>query len=585
MKPFFKTPVWNGQRRRLGRIVFLTLMGVGLPCFSQEVELAAEDKKQMDPFEAHSLGKADKSFNEKQYKSAAVEYDSFLLEFPQSRVRAYALFRKARSVDLDNKRFEAIKQYKEVLDYFPNAIHYAAAALYYMGACYLGTGNPEKAIKAWLEMTQDTDYRQHFLAAAALNNLAENARKEDKLEKAMLFYEQVVVDFRTANPESAGQAMENVLEYLMKTHPNEPKLRAFYVKAGGFERQPQQIKGDPATQVPYWAFIRRRVRHYGTQFDSAQPSNRLRFFQYWAAVMEGKFPEDDSFQIDWIDFRYAFENDQDKRAKRLDAQFAKYQKPDDYPRIIGWLTLYLGNKAKLNEYYAKLDLAKLGKGGIESLMFVLLDQKEYAMALNAFEKLPLDDRDDAARENFARSLWPHVRSGFSVTALERISNSFTDKDYGAMMLLRYYYSVGNAAAGLPLAEKLKSHPKFATETLNIMGDFYAGTQQYEKAIACYQQANNPPDTTFKIADCYFKLDKLDAAVAALREVENFFIKDAPRAAMTIAGFYQKAGVKDKEIAALRAVMKKYPQSPESSTAHQELEKLGIRIGGGVDSEK
>jgi len=554
------------------------------PVFGKEVDLADDDKKMMDPFEEHSLSKADKAFKEKQYHAAVAEYNSFILEFPQSRVRAYALFRQARSIDLDNKRFDAINKYKEVLDYFPTAIPYAAGALYYMGQCYLDTGDPENAIKAWAEMVQDKDYRKHFLAAAALNKLAENARKEKNDEKAMGFYEQVVADFRTANPQAAKTAMEKVIEYRMKTSPDEPRLRAFYTKAMGFDANPQKITGDPAGTPVYWSVIRSQVQQFGAQYDDTQANARRKYFQYWADVMENKFPDNDDFQIDYIEFRYAQENDLKKRTQRLDDQFAKHQKPGDSARIIKWLGLCMGNKAKITEYYSKLDLSKLGSTGTEQLVFALLSQKEYAMALNAFDKLTFKDMTDAAREAFARRLWEYTKAGFSVTALERISSSFTDKDYGLIVLLRYYHWVGNTTAGIPVAEQLKVSPKFSTEALTMMGDLYASSGQYEKAIASYQQANNPPDNMFKIAHCYAKMNKVDNAVSTLREVENFFAKEAPRAAMTTALYYRSAGLNDKSVAALRALMKKYPGSPESSTAHQELEKMGLKTGGGVGTE-
>lgn len=570
----------QGLRRWLIALVAACLL---MPVFGQEVNLADDDKKKMDPFEEHSLGKADKAFNEKQYRAAAAEYDSFLLEFPQSRVRAYALFRKARSIDLDNKRFDAISKYKEVLDYFPNAISYAGGALYYIGQSYMDTGDPENALKAWTEMVQDKDYRTHFLAAAALNKLAENAWKEKNFEKALGFYEQVVTDFRTSNPTAAQQAMAKVIEYRMKTSPDEPRLRTFYIKALGFDAKPQKIDGDPAGTPAYWSVIRSQVKQFGAQFDDTQASARRQFYRYWADALENKFPDNDDFQIDYIDFRYAHENNLEKRAQRLDAQFAKYQKPDDTARIIKWLNLYMGNKAKINEYYAKLDLSKLGQSGTEQLVFALLSQKEYAMALNAFDKLSFKDLTDAAREAFARRLWEYTNAGFSITALERVAGSFTDKEYGTMVLLRYYYWTGNTAAGLPLAETLKVSPKFSAEALTIMGDLYFGSRQYEKAIPCYQQANNPPTTLFKTAECYSQMGKVESAVSTLHEVENFFVKDAPHAAMTIASLYQKAGLKDKYVAALRALIKKYPGSTESSAAHLALESLGLKTGGGEDT--
>ena len=73
-------------------------------------------------------------------------------------------------------------------------------------------------------------------------------------------------------------------------------------------------------------------------------------------------------------------------------------------------------------------------------------------------------------------------------------------------------------------------------------------------------------------------------MAQLREVEGFFQKEAPEAGMRIAAAYRDTGDQKQYIAALRGVMKKYPASGQSSEAHQELERLGVKIGGGVDAE-
>ena len=73
-------------------------------------------------------------------------------------------------------------------------------------------------------------------------------------------------------------------------------------------------------------------------------------------------------------------------------------------------------------------------------------------------------------------------------------------------------------------------------------------------------------------------------MASLREIENFFKDSAPEAGIRVAHYYRDAGQKDKYISSLRGVMKKYPDSGPSSTAHQELEALGVKIGGGVDAE-
>ena len=60
---------------------------------------------------------------------------------------------------------KAIDEYEEVLDYFPNVINYASAALYRIGQCHWKNGDIKKAMKAWAEMANDKDYSRHPLAA------------------------------------------------------------------------------------------------------------------------------------------------------------------------------------------------------------------------------------------------------------------------------------------------------------------------------------------------------------------------------------------------------------------------------------
>ena len=80
------------------------------------------------------------------------------------------------------------------------------------------------------------------------------------------------------------------------------------------------------------------------------------------------------------------------------------------------------------------------------------------------------------------------------------------------------------------------------------------------------------------------MGRLAQAVGQLREIEAFFKKHAPEAALRIAHLYARAKKTKLQIAALRSVLKKYPKSHQSSSAHQDLERLGIKIGGGIDAE-
>ena len=103
--------------------MLLVAVTISTPSFAEkEVTYPSEKFKLLDTFEAHVLNKADKVFGLKKFRLAAKSYDSVILEFPKSKAIPYALLRKGRCLQLDNKRFDAIKEYREVLDYFPETV-------------------------------------------------------------------------------------------------------------------------------------------------------------------------------------------------------------------------------------------------------------------------------------------------------------------------------------------------------------------------------------------------------------------------------------------------------------------------------
>ncbi|MEK6237593.1 MAG: hypothetical protein N2C14_23040, partial [Planctomycetales bacterium] len=115
-------------------------------------------------------------------------------------------------------------------------------------------------------------------------------------------------------------------------------------------------------------------------------------------------------------------------------------------------------------------------------------------------------------------------------------------------------------------------------------EFHDSKKEYAKAITAYQNCQNLPENLWRISHCHIRLKKPDSAVAQCREIEQFFPKHAPRAALQIAHVYRDVSEKKKYILSLRGVLKKYPKSNESKQAHLELEKQGVRSGGGVDAD-
>jgi TolA-binding protein len=579
--------------------LFLALAAIGLPlaaAHGRETALTPDERSKLDTFEGVTIDKADKVFAGKDYRRSLAEYDAFIVQFPESKAIPYAILQKGRSLQLLDKRFEAIKVYQEVLDFFPDDVKYAAAAQYRIGQSHAENGDVEKAMKAWLALADDADYAKEPLGADALNALADNLIKQGKADEGIKRFEQVAVDFRKSSPDAARGAIGRVVPYYIRTKPDAEKLRAFYVAAKTFEHGPREPEADVANDGLYWQRVRDNIKAQ-SEFTDLQKDQRDAFYRYWAGKMQGQMPTDDSFQIDLANYIRASDRDDAAWAQRLDKQFADRQKDGDYARVVRWIGAFAPKKEKVEEYYQKLDFAKMSNADIQNLVYTLLETNRDAdRAKAAFEKLRMAEVPDDAKMsmfNWFRDRWP--LPGSRDLAL-RTCQSFANADAGRMQALRYLHwrchphhghvrMEKDFPEGLALAADMQKVPAHAKEAFSLGGNLLQWSGKYEDAIKDYQQADSPPQTLLWTSECLAKLGKLDPAVAQLREVENFFADAAPDAALRAAYLYRDAGIKEKYVRSLRGVLKKYPKSGQSSEAHQRLEEMGLPIGGGVDAEE
>jgi TolA-binding protein len=560
---------------------------------AQETSLDGPERAQLDTFEGVTIDKADKVFAGNDYTRASAEYDAFVLQFPESKAVAYGLLRKGRSLQLREKRFEAIKVYQEILDFFPNDVKYAAAAAFRIGECHRQNGDMEKAMKAWLTLADDADYSKQPLAATALNELAENYVKQGKTDEGTRRYEQVAVDFRASNPEAAWLAIGRVVPQRVRTSPNLEKLRSFYVAARTFEHGPRDPGADLATDGLFWQRVREAIGA-NDKFTDVQADQRRSYYKYWAAALQGRMNEDDEQQIAIAHYGRAADGDEAAWEQRLDAAFAARDKPGNYARVVRWIGAFAPRKQKVDEYYRKLDFAKMSNDDIRGLVYTLIEvNREPELAANAFAKLRMAEMSDAAKQEmygWFRGRWE--RAGARELAVQSCL-ALSDQRAGRLEALRYYHwrcsihyirRPEDFQDGLALAAELQNDPAVAKETQAIRGNLLQWSGKYEDAIKAYQQADNPPATLFWTAECQKALGRIDPAIAQLREIEGFFAKEAPEAALRIAYLYRDAGIQEKYVRSLRSVLKKYPKSQQSSEAHQRLEEMGLPIGGGVDAD-
>jgi len=615
-----------------------------------EISLTDEELKKLDTFEGHTLAKADQTFAKKQYRQARAQYDAFILEFPKSKVTAYALLRKGRCVHLDEKRFKAVSDYDEVLDYFPNEVRYAAAAIYFIGECHWQNGDIAKAMKAWARMADDKGYSKEPLAAFALNRLADNLLKREKPGEAVKYYSTVAINFRTANVPASEHARAPVIEYHVKTTPDEKQIRDFYTKMRGFERHQQNVPKDLDTNVEYWRKLRELIRYYGTKFTDVQGDLKKTFFTYWAGQMGGKFPEDDDFAIERAYFRYLGNGDMGKWFVELDTLYSK-GKQGDWQRLLKWMRAVNKHPKKVEQYFGKLNAGKLDNKALVAMMKALWtleatrptakklipkfkfdqmqDVEKGALAFDFWEedesvtshflskidykklgfknggslavrfrekdkgiskhilgKISFAEVDDKDIANLANGLWHHQNRAEELG--EQVCNRIKNVEFRKWTFVKHYHNhyTCDPKKGLPIATDLTKSAKYAEEAWWYRGNFQEWLKQYKDAIKSYMNCDNMPTNLWHIAECYVKLKEIKKGINQLKEVETSpaFKEYHSRAAWRIGEIYNYAGMKKQYISALRHVMKKYKNSTQSRQAHQELERLGVKIGGGIDAD-
>lgn len=613
------------------------------------VSMTPKEWEKLDTFESHTLSQAEKLYRAGKWRQAISEYDAFVQDFARSKCIPYVLVKKGLCRMYDNKLYHAVKEFDEVLDYFPNNINCAAPALYRIGECHWQMGNIEKAMKAWAEMANDKDYSKHHLAAFAVNALADNLMKQAKPQEAVKYYEQVALDFKGKNRDAVGHAAGPVVLYYIKTSPNEKKLRPFWDAIWGDAK----TKGSDAEERRYWSTVLQHV-HNNSNFEDTQKGLQQKYLSYWCGTFRGKFPEWDDYQISLANLQHELDKDAFRRVNSLDAQFRKSWKAGDAARVLKWLRLFGRNKVKLKQYcdllartkldtsqlgtlvtilqhagardlakdvftrhWSMLDVAKLDLGQIGGLAYALQKAGAPELAREAFNtyyntlsfgkltnaqirhlisiiydtihdkprgsntirKLHFEKMPDNEILGLAHWLWKR-----DPDMVEEVTMRVKDKEAGKMSMLRFYVYSRNTASALPLSLEMTRADRFAKEAWGIRAELLVSIKEYRQAIGAFRMVDNPPANLWRIADCYVALKDITPAIAQLQEIESFFQQDATRAAMRIATVYQGAGQQKKYIGALRRILKKYPKTGESSTAHQLLERLGVKMGGGVEAE-
>ncbi len=612
----------GGAWRSLGAwlaALLLGFCGLAVPLATRagvpEVHYPARMYKMLDSFEEHQLRLAEKTFAKRNYRLAAKQYDQFILEFPRSKAVAYALLRKGRCLQFDNKRYAAIEEYEEVLDYFPDTIEFAAPAKYYIGECYWLSEDYVKAYKAWAEMADDEDYCKHYLAGTALKRLADNMVKRKKYDDAIKYFMMVILNFRKSTEHRDLQsAIDQVLYHHVRREPSEKKFRNYYRKAQGIWTNARRIGRNLEEDWEYWKNLRYTIWRFSS-FPQHQKAEKHRYFSHWANALNKKYRKNDEFQIDVAKMGYQAHGTLAKYHRRLDQLYsANLTAKNHNDRVAHWIGLFSGSTRKIAEYYKKIKWRTLTGWQGRCLMWSLVNVRQPNLAKEVYPRIKLDQLNFDQRFELMRMIWdrlrdaPMARNLFGKLGLPQQGDGkkagvarwfwrrdekivlqcyqmMGDQDYADFNRMSYFDNIGNYTKGLEYGMKSTNVDKYAERAWWTVASMHVKMQAWAKAIAAYRRSTNQPASLYQIAECYKNWNKLGNAIQQLVEIENFFKSDRSRAAWSQAVYYRHFGRDKLENAALWKVMGKYTASAQARSAHERLEEKGLRIGKTVDKAR
>jgi tetratricopeptide (TPR) repeat protein len=571
----------------------------------EEILYPSKAFAKLDTFEGLNLEDADKLYGQRDYTGAYAAYKAYSFEFSKSPALGYVLLRLGRCLHNLGKRNAAIKAYQDVVDYFPDDVRYAAAALYYIGQCHQQNGDTSKQTAVWARMVKDDDYVAQANSGYALVHLAGAMDALEKFEEATEYRWRTAVNFVQSNEHAARAARDAVIYHYVCRRSNHDKLKEFFVDTNAFADR--SGKGDnPQEDKRYW----NTALDYAHKAPAERKENVAR---YWAAKFGKLFPEDDTLQIKSFNVQRVYEKDKKAWAAKMDKQFVKT--PGTLGRVAHWIGYYNwdpelelafamkhGGKlvagAKPNERMQVMERMRWNrdkfyeKWVLKTVRGFKNDEKIWLMnrlrhpcglheqAKSVLRQVSLSGMDDQGIRDvgmFASYYLPE----------EDVVRYFAKmKDKLAATKARFDYYVGdrnrprNPEKAILEVPALKTSPDYAGPELSwTEAMMYRRLNRHDEAIKAYRAANKQPDSTWAVTDCMVAMKQYGAAIKNVQGLESVKAT-AATACLKIADIYKIAGDKGKEVEQLQLVLRRYPKSGQSSQAHQRLESYGVKIIGG-----
>lgn len=549
----------------------------------QEIIYPGEAFAKLDTFEGVNLEDADKLFTAKDFQGAYAAYKAYSFEFPKSKALPYVQLRLGRCLHLLDKRNAAIKAYQDVVDYFPDDVAYAAAALFHIGQCHGQNGEAEKQTAVWARMVKDDGYVTQPNSGTALIHLGTEMQKLGKHGEAAEYQWRTAVAFLKTNPPAAEAARRAVIQHYAVRSPDHEKLKEFFIAASGFNGDGRNTD-KPEEDARYWSTVLQTALE-----KNEDAAAREKSCAYWTAKMGERFTDNDDLRRQWCDANLVHEKNPAGWMARLEKQFA--MKPATIARVLQWCG-YLKSDPKLrSEFFAKHTKSMLASMKPAELM-ELMAQLNHPHQMNEEAQLVMravrmDGLTDEEIRRFALLAASYQTEEEVLRHLARIK----DKLFATKSRFDYYISRSHRnppfmeKALIEIPELLKS-PKYADGLTWTKATLLQNLGRHEEAIEAFRAANKQPDSTWGISDSLVGLKQYDQAIKTVGELESLGGAVASKASLRIADIYKISGDKAREVGQLRTVLRRYPKTGESAAAHDRLESYGVAlVGGESEAEK
>lgn len=551
-------------------------LAIGQDNAASELVYPSKDFSKLDTFEAVAVEDADKLFGKKDYKGAYAAYKAYSFEFARGDALPYVLLRMGRCLQILDKRNTAIKAYQDVVDYFPDEVPYAAAALFYIGQCHALNGNEAKSLATWARLAKDKEYVSQPRTGSALASLATAMEKRGNFGEATEYRWRTAVAFRESNVRAAEAARNSVVYHYTVRAPNQAKLLQFCNEVGGFGwRTPI---AQPEESPAYWNHV------FGTLLNARAPAaDKVNAARYWGDQMGDRFTDNEALRVAWFDVLMTHEQDEVKWAERMNTQFML--QPATIARVKQWLGYYGRNtKARATFYTVHGEPLVSGLQNEERVALMKYLRHPCGMhdqATAVLRTVRTNGMDDPQLRDFAN--FAAIYEGEE--AFLRIVSRIKDSTTAARTRFDFYYGRAHRngefqAKALQEVPILNKSPDQSQEIVWSHATLLQWQGQFEEAIKRYQAANRQPASTWAVIDCRVALKQYAQAIKLAQELESIGGDVSASACLKAADIYRTSGDKKKEVQQLQLVLRRYPESGQSSQAHDRLESYGVKIIGG-----